>query len=158
MRGYVYAIRSLSDLTLVYYGSTKETLSRRMAGHRADHKRFLAGKHGFTTSFRVLEAGDAYIELMEIVEYEEKAQLHAVEGKCIRENHCVNKFVAGRSRKQFRVDHAERFNAKQAAWAAANADYINAKHSCECGGKYTTSGKAKHLRTQIHCLWVEKTA
>ena len=106
MRGYVYAIRSLSDPTLVYYGSTKEQLSRRMAQHRDDYRSFLAGKRRFVTSFRVLEAGDAYIELVEIVEYEEKAQLHAVEGKCIRENQCVNKRVAGRTRKQHQVDNS----------------------------------------------------
>ncbi len=55
-----------------------------MAEHRSNHKRHLAGKFHFVTSFRVLEAGDAYMELVQIVEYEEKVQLHAhaAEGKC----------------------------------------------------------------------------
>ncbi len=158
MRGYVYAIRSLSDLTLVYYGSTKEQLARRMAQHRTDHKRYLAGNRGLTTSFRVLEAGDAYIELVEIVEYEEKAQLRAAEGKCIRENQCVNKVEAGRSKKQHYMDNAVKINAQAAAYRAAHAEHRKAKHACECGGKFMTTDKAKHLRSLKHCVWVEKTA
>ena len=158
MRGYVYSIRSLSDPTLVYYGSTTEQLARRMAQHRSDLKRYLAGKRRFTTSFRVLEAGDAHIELVEIVEYEEKAQLHAVEGKWIRGNQCVNKCVAGRSRKQHHVDNSVRLNAKKAAYDAAHAEHRNAKHTCECGGTFVTTNEARHLRSLKHCAWVEKTA
>jgi hypothetical protein len=158
MRGYVYAIRSLSDPTLVYYGSTKETLARRMAGHRVHYRAFLAEKRDFVTSFRVLEAGDAYIELVEIVEYEEKAQLHAAEGKCIRENLCVNKAVAGRTRKQHQVDNSVRLNAKAAAYYAVHAEHINAKQTCACGGQFTHKHEARHLRSLKHCVWVEKTA
>ena len=158
MRGYVYAIRSLSDPTLVYYGSTKEQLSRRMAEHRARHRSFLAGKYHFVTSFRVLEAGDAYIELVEIVEYEEKAQLHAVEGKWIREHQCVNKFVAGRSNQQYRADNAVKLSAMKAMYDVAHAEHRNAKQTCDCGGKFAYKHKAVHLRTRIHCAWIEKTA
>ena len=158
MRGYIYSIRSLSDLTLVYYGSTKEQLSRRMAEHRSDYKRHLAGNYRFVTSFRVLEAGEAYIELVEVVEYEEKAQLHAAEGKIIRENQCVNKNEAGRSSKQYHADNAVSRNAKQAAYDAAHTEHRNAKHTCNCGGKYTTQSTARHLRCPKHCAWVEKTA
>ncbi len=173
MRGYVYAIRSLSDPTLVYYGSTKENLARRMAQHRKNHRGYLAGKYCFTTSFRVLEAGGAYIELVEIVEYEEKAQLRAAEGKCIRGNQCVNKYVAGRSNEQYRgdnavkisarkkqhyADNATTINAQKAAYDAAHAEHRKAKHSCGCGGKFTIVSKARHLRTLKHCAWVEKTA
>ena len=129
-----------------------------MAQHRDDYRSFLAGKRRFVTSFRVLEAGDAYIELVEIVEYEEKAQLHAVEGKCIRGNQCVNKNVVGRSSKQYHVDNAVNRNAKSAAYKAAHADHLNAKHTCECGGKFTTQHKAAHLRCLKHCAWIEKTA
>ena len=129
-----------------------------MAEHRVNHKRFLAGKRGVTTSCRVLEAGDAYIELVEIVEYEEKAQLHAAEGKCTRGNQCVNKYVAGRSNEQYRADNAVKLSAMKAMYDVAHAEHRNAKQTCDCGGKFAYKHKAVHLRTLKHCVWVEKTA
>ena len=92
MRGYVYSIRSHLKPELVYYGSTKETLSRRLAQHVSSYKHYLIKKHNFITSFKLIELGKFYIELVEIVEYIDKAQLHAVEGRHIRENDCVNKY------------------------------------------------------------------
>ncbi len=97
MKGLVYTIRSKSS-ELVYYGSTVEKmLSNRMAGHRSQYKRWLAGKGGNCMSFQILELADAYIELVEEVEVETRQHLRALEGKYQRENECVNKNIAGRT-------------------------------------------------------------
>ncbi len=101
MKGLVYTIRSKSS-ELVYYGSTVEKmLSNRMASHRTNYKRWMAGKNTNCTSFQILALGDAYIELVEEVEVETKQHLRALEGKYQRENTCVNIRIAGRTEAEY---------------------------------------------------------
>ncbi len=152
--GRVYSIRSHSRPDLIYYGSTKETLSRRMAGHRSAYKMYLNGKHPNQTSFRLLELGDDYIELVQLVEFTEKAQLHAVEGGFIREHQCVNKFIPCRNAVQYHIDNRAKINARSAAYDAVNAAYKQEKHDCPCGGKHTTKHKPAHVRTARHTSWL----
>jgi len=178
MRGFVYTIRAPQS-DLIYYGSTSQPLSQRMAKHRSDYKAYLAGKGGRITSFVILALGNAYIELVRIVDYEVKAELHAAEGECIRNNPCVNKQQMGRTNAQYRIDNAEKISAKHkeyyaanvdkiatyyidyaeeirakvAAYKAANAAKLKERHACDCGGCYTTPNQADHFRTAKHKAW-----
>ena len=180
--GRVYTIRSHLRPDLVYYGSTKETLSRRLSQHTSKYRDFQVGKGCFYTSFDVIEIGDAYIELVELVEYTEKSQLHAVEGRHIRENECVNKIVPGRSPEEKRgvqkaanakhyVGHKEELTARHAKYNADHRDEIlkaqkiyrdahfeqrHAQSTCECGGHFLVIGKSKQLRTSKHLAWMAK--
>ena len=99
--GFIYTVRSKSRPDLVYYGSTVQRLSQRMAGHRSDYKD--KTKTGHCTSMQILALGDAYIELVEAVKVPSKQHLRALEGRYQRENpHCVNLYVAGRSTAEYR--------------------------------------------------------
>ena len=77
--GKIYKIVSnVSDK--VYYGSTCEKqLSRRLAGHRSDYKKYLSNdeKYHFLTSFKILEEDNYDIVLVEEVNCNSKEQLHA---------------------------------------------------------------------------------
>ncbi len=104
MIGYVYVIRSyLTDD--VYYGSTKQTLSQRMAEHRRNYKCWLNEKINYTSSFEIVKYNDCYIELVEECEYNNKQELLAREGFHIRNNKCVNKCIAGRTRQEYRQEY-----------------------------------------------------
>ena len=92
MKGFVYSVRSKSRPDLIYYGSTKRTLSQRMATHRSDAK-----KEKKCTSSQIILLGDAYIELEETVEYTDKQELRAVEYLYIRNEECVNRLGKGTS-------------------------------------------------------------
>ena len=119
--GRVYSIRSHLRPDLVYYGSTKQTLACRLAEHTRRCKYFRAGKSSsFYTSFIIIELGDAYIEIVERVQFSEKSQLRAVEGRHIRENDCVNKYVPGRSSVESYAAHYDQHKAK---YAVRNAKY-----------------------------------
>jgi hypothetical protein len=101
--GFIYTVRSKSHPELVYYGSTEQQLSRRMAGHRSDYKKFVAGTaKGVCTSMQIMALGDAYIELVEAVQVPSKQHMKAIEGRYQRENECVNLHVAGRSTYEYR--------------------------------------------------------
>jgi hypothetical protein len=165
----VYAIRAPGS-DLIYYGSTIQALSQRMAGHRDSYKRHSAGKNvGWCSSYQLLALTDAYIELVRVIEFNVRAELHAAERLMIRENECVNKVQAGRTAAQYRIDHVEEkaesdaaryaanvdaFRVHNAEYRAANIEKIKEKHDCKCGGCYTTAHKAQHIKTITHQTWL----
>lgn len=85
----------------VYYGSTVDTLSRRMTGHRTHYKMYKEGKMNYLTSFKILELTSCKIELVENYPCNSKEELLQREGFYIRNNDCVNKIIAGRTKKEY---------------------------------------------------------
>ena len=79
----------------VYYGSTCQKLSQRMAGHRASYKSWKAGKHNYVTSYDIIKHGDAIIVLVEDVPCDSKEQLLKIERRYVENNDCVNKYIPG---------------------------------------------------------------
>jgi hypothetical protein len=55
---------------------------------------------------------------------------------------------------EYRAAHVEEIKATKANYRAAHIDEIKAKqsekHTCECGGKYTTCGKSQHFKCAKH--------
>ena len=82
----VYSIRSLSRPELIYVGSTTQTLSQRMTGHRAPSSK--------CTSKKIIDIGDSYIELIENYPCADKNELGARENHHMRTIECVNRQYA----------------------------------------------------------------
>ena len=122
--GKIYAIRS-HQTDKVYIGSTTQNLAMRMGGHRKDYKLYLNGKCRFVTSFKILEYGDAYIELIEACPCNSKAELERREGQLIREtDNTVNKLIAGRTPKQYRQDNREKILEQKKQYYQDNLEKI----------------------------------
>ena len=104
----IYTIRS-PHTDKYYIGSTTQILCKRFSDHKVKYKLYLDKKHHFVTSFKILELGDAYIELLEEINCDNKSQLEKREGEFIREhkNDCVNKIIEGRTKKEYTVDTKE---------------------------------------------------
>lgn len=107
--GKIYKLESLST-GLVYIGSTTQTLSQRLAGHKKDYICYKKGNGDFTTSYKVLECEDYKILLVEDYPCDRKEQLHAREGEWIRKMDCVNKVIPGRTKKQYRQENSIKIN------------------------------------------------
>ena len=60
----IYKITS-PNTDLVYVGKTTQTLKRRLQGHRHRGNRYSRGFPGYCSSLKVLDCGDAVIELIE---------------------------------------------------------------------------------------------
>ena len=58
-------------------------------------------------------------------------------------------------RKEHREENRERLNAVEKKYRENNQDRINEKFTCECGGKYIYSNKARHLKSKKHLNYVE---
>jgi len=102
----------------VYYGSTIDTLARRMVNHRSSNKcssKILFDKYGVENCF---------IELVEEYPCETKQQLNRKEGEYIRNHKCVNKAIAGRTFKEYRTENRDKLLEKQKQYDIKNRDKI----------------------------------
>jgi hypothetical protein len=78
----------------------------------------------------------------------------------------LNSNVPGRTDAEYNAmynaAHVDEKKTKAAAYRAAHAVEIKAysaeKHSCDCGGKYNTSDKSRHLKSQRHCAYITAQA
>ena len=55
--------------------------------------------------------------------------------------------------KKYNKDNAD----KKKQWRIDNAERLKEKHICDCGGKYTTTAKARHLKSQKHQAYINHT-
>ena len=168
MIGRVYKITS-EKAGLVYIGSTIQTLGDRFSKHKNDMKRWNDGDIGKWASFQVLECEDAKMELIEELEVADKDELRQREGHYHRTMECVNKLIAGRSRKeylkqyydenkehkkaqskQYYDENKEHKKAQSKQYYDEHKEEITAKHNCDCGGIYSMVHKARHMKSKKH--------
>ena len=110
-RGKIYTIWD-SNYTKCYIGSTIQQLSKRMQEHRSSYKTHVDDTHGCNSVFDLFDefgVENCRIELLETFACNNKEELLAREGQCIRENECVNKRIAGRTGKQYYDDNRDRY-------------------------------------------------
>ena len=156
--GKVYSIRS-HQTEEIYIGSTCQTLPERFREHKSKFKRYQNEGKNYVTSFKILEFGDAYIELIEMCPCNNKMELTRREGELIRTTpNCVNKRIAGRTDKEWREDNAEHIKAKKNQWRQDNPEYskeynkTNAEKIKEQTKQYRQANaeKLKALKNQKH--------
>ena len=120
----IYKLWSPSK-NLVYYGSTTETISRRLSKHLTDFNRYdNTTQKGYVNSFKILECPDYKIELVEDYPCNNRQQLCKKEGEYIKANECVNKCVAGRTAEEYYLDNIDKKKQYDADYRDANADKI----------------------------------
>jgi len=110
--GRIYKIEPICehDENEVYYGSTCQILCKRMDKHRNNYKCWLNGSKIYASSYTLFQkygVENCNIYLVELYPCETKEELHAREGYHIKNNKCVNKIVAGRTRKEHYEDTKE---------------------------------------------------
>ena len=94
---FIYTIRS-PHTNKFYIGSTTQKLCKRFANHKTNYNSYVNnGIVSFITSFKIIELGDSYIELLEEINCENKSQLEMREGELIRlhKDFSINKNMAG---------------------------------------------------------------
>jgi len=106
--GKIYTIRCRNDDTLIYVGSTTQTLSQRMTQHRSKYK----GKKQNCSLFKYIidsDWSDWYIELYENYPCNDKVELEKREGEIIREIKAINnrRFV-GRTNRNIYYKNAKK--------------------------------------------------
>jgi hypothetical protein len=131
-----------------YIGSTCEPiLARRLASHISAYKFYLNGKRGYVTSFKIIESGNYNIVLIEEYPCETKDQLLARERYYIDTLDCINKCRAGSVNELGKIEYDKQHYEKNKEKIHL---YKNKKFNCICGGKYTHTHKADHIKRKKH--------
>ena len=139
----------------IYVGSTCEpTLARRLSGHVRDFKNWKNGKQRFTTSFKIIENENYDIVLLELCPCETKDELHKRERYYIESLECVNRYIVGRTHKEYYNNNKEKHNTSTRGYHQANKEKIHEQKNrvcvCECGKTYTHSNKSQHQKFKFH--------
>ena len=112
----------------IYVGSTcQTTLAQRLSEHVSKYKMHMNGKYNYVTSFEIIKNGNYDIVLLEACSCETKDELHARERHYIESINCVNKYIVGRTKKEYREVYKE-----------TNKDHIK-----EYSKAYTETNKGK---------------
>ncbi len=102
--GKIYTVRCKLDDSLIYVGSTTQSLNNRWAGHRSNFKQ----EKQISFFEYVKDINDWYIELYEDFKCENKEQLNKREGEVIRLIGNLNKRIAGRTEREYYNENIEK--------------------------------------------------
>jgi hypothetical protein len=152
-KGKIYKIVD-SGNNKVYYGSTIKALSSRFKGHVKAYEHWKAGElKTKTSSFIIFDefgVDNCMIEL--VLEYpcNSRTELLRKEGEYIRRDHCVNKSIAGRTKKQYRADNKEKIKQYRADNRAANKEKLKQYRADnkEKMKQYRADNKEKYQKIQ----------
>ena len=156
--GKIYVIKSYQTND-AYIGSTTKKLSNRLSMHKANYKRWKAGKYHYVTSYEIIKFDDCYVELVEDYACNSRQELETREGiVCKTYNNAINKVIAGRTRAEYLLDNKEELQKRNKTY---NKKY-NQEHKkeirkrastvchCDCGGKTTRCNLSRHTKSEKH--------
>ena len=169
-KGKIYKLFSVSNEDLIYYGSTIRTLNQRLQMHISECKN---DKIRHCKSELVIAAGDYKIELIENYPCNSEVELNRREGEYTKANKCVNKLIAGRTRKEYYEDNKEYIKEYNKEYNKDNKEkiaeqkkeyyenniekrkeqmkaYGKVKITCECGCIIRKDVLARHKKSNKH--------
>lgn len=146
----------------VYYGSTASTLVKRLSTHKSSFNttksKSLIDKYG---------RENIKIVLIKMFPCSCKAELSAEEGKYQRANKCVNKNIAGRTKKQYTQDNREHIAEHNKQYKQDNREQIveynkqynqdNREHRKEYNKQYNQDNREK-INARERARYAEKKA
>jgi hypothetical protein len=122
-KGKIYKIVS-DNIEGTYYGSTADTLWSRFGKHNKDFRAWKKGSKKYYTSYKLIEAGNASIVLVEYFPCNSKIELKARERWYIENNDCVNKNIPNRTMKEYYQDNKEKIKEHNKEYYQDNKEKI----------------------------------
>jgi len=153
----------------IYFGSTTRSLKIRLQNHEAAYQQYLKGNYKYNSVYDILKNGNYYIALIEYFPCDTKEELHKREGEYQKYSPCVNKYIAGRDKKEREVryyqknkqkiiDYAkDRYRRKseeikeyqRQRYQKVKWKYLE-KVTCNCGCQVSRKQLNYHLQTKKH--------
>ena len=176
---------------MCYIGSTIDTLNNRFCSHKSRYYRYKLGLVNFTSVYKIFdECGIDNCKIIHMEHYpcQTREELSAREGYYIKNNDCVNKNIAGRTRQEYKQDNLTRIKTKYEDWKEQNVEHIKnykkeyhkshkeerktyqknkyqqnknqllEKKMCKCGKIYTAQHIRRHEKSQKHQNYIKQTS
>ena len=134
-KGKIYTIRCRTDDTMIYVGSTIQSLSKRWGGHK-NHSKEEGRKHYKIYKNINNDWDNWYIELYELYPCSCKQELCKREGEIIRLISNLNVRIEGRTQKEWFDENKEKRAEYTQKWYEDNKEKI-----AESGKKYYEANK-----------------
>jgi len=157
-RGMIYTIRNIKDDTMIYVGSTINSLSKRFNYHKDACKKDLS----VTLYSHIIDNNwsDWYIELYENCPCNNRKELDRREGEVIREIGTINKNIAGRTREEYRAEYYEKnidkIKEHKKEYRECNAEkikkYRDEKVCCDICGVFSTKNHLPRHQKSKKCM------
>ena len=125
----IYKIESTQGPKIYIGSTTKQYLSQRIDCHRTGYRRWKAGKVNKVMAYDLFDEygiENCSIILIESFQCNSKDELRAREGHHIKSNECINKYVAGRSQKQWIADNIDHYKEHHKQYYEENKEKITA--------------------------------
>jgi hypothetical protein len=120
-QGKIYTVRCYTDNSLIYVGSTINSLTRRWYSHKQDAER----RHSkINRTMKEMGIENFYIELYELFPCNSKIELEKREGEIIRLIGTLNENIAGRDNKQYYTDNLDRIKQNRDIYYIENKEKI----------------------------------
>ena len=178
INGTIYKIESITGEGKCYVGSTIKTLTQRWSKHKNHYKYWKEHKTNYVRSaviFDLYGIDNCHIVLLENFECDTKTELRVKEGQYIKMLDTVNRYIAGRTDKEYREDtkeenkikdkiyyqnhkreikeyyqkNKEKIKTQIKEWILKNKEVQN----CSCGGHYQLYDRKKHFKSLKHSKW-----
>ena len=117
-KGKIYTIRCRTDDTLIYVGSTIQSLAKRLGSHKPHSKD--KNKNNLLYSTINGDWNNWYIELYEMYPCSCIEEMHKREGEVIREIGTLNSQIAGRTKEEYDKDNKEATTKYKKTWYEKN--------------------------------------
>jgi len=120
---------------------------KRYKTHVSTYKRYLNNKSNkYLTSYEILKFDNHFIDVLEFLTTDDKKELQRIEGNYIKQfsDICVNRNVAGRNKKQYKIDNIEKINKYQKSYQTSYQKEYRLTHS-----NYQKNYKLKKHRIKI---------
>jgi len=175
MSAIIYKISSKKYPSLIYIGSTIQSLNSRLCNHKREAREFIAQRRDFISSCRLARKDDVRIEVFESCPEEDRyyrEQLYMIMAKLIYKKGCINKKWAVPLSASY---HNNNYNKRKKeedleAWKKNKAEkdkrYREGKHRekilekkrqkvlCECGLHVGKSSITRHRKTIKHSKYL----
>ena len=108
----------------IYVESICKKLCQRLAQHRKNYNYYVNNKYHYFSSYEILKNSDYKILLLEEFPCENIEQLRKKEGYYIQTLECVNKQIAGRTKREYKEANKEQIQEYIKEYRVANKEAI----------------------------------
>ena len=141
--GKIYQITDHTNYN-IYVGSTIQLLKQRLRGHERDAYHPLIN----CSSKPIILNNEYTIDLLIDYPCDTFEELRKKEQEFIDIIPCVNKSKAYVSKEDIKVNQKNYYNNNKKDILDKKREYDSVYYSCECGGGYNMSHKARHMKSQ----------
>ena len=104
----------------IYYGSTTQPLNKRYHQHKSQYFQGSKTKTKSTLLFEKYGIENIKIQLIKEIIFKTKEELNKEEGDYIRNNKCINKQIAGRTKQEWVETNKEKISKQQKEYKLKN--------------------------------------